>query len=663
MCRPNLANPLRRAAATWLALVLISGAAAKSRAQDFSFDPAAIDRMKVILSNANVGKARALENEVRGHEPVVVFIPGILGSKLTLSDCGVIWGEAKVGPRGPLCGLAYPSKGKVTASPLESIELATSLSKNIYGKYLSLMSAFTLGSRDNSYSFSYDWRQDNRTSADELEQYITSKLNSPESAANKNVIFIAHSMGGLVFKTWYNEYYIKNKSKYKFSIDRTIYLGTPHWGTASAIEILRQGYSIFFDRAIFPLNYVEQTIINDLSNVGHTFPSIYQLLPHRKLEAVSHTIVSGTEEYNVPIDSLYEPQIWERFDWLKRVRGGQSADIFYSQIALNLKRAQDFHSLLDGYVAVPNATYFFGYGQITAEKIHVKYSNNRYETIVSKHTSGDGRVIPAVAQDVQGGTHPDMRRGLPEGHDYLMNSEGFIQYLSAILEVARKNVRKTFEKAVLEDSTILEAFVQARAGIPFRPTDILEISPDSAQTLEANLKILRSVERVSSSEDAARSAYSLALKSKDVQSRASLLALVVGASWKDYNSDRRSPFYHLEQGAKKSMVFASGDLAKTLFEQQNYFDANKFMDIATGDAFVRSLDRKSDERYFGSIYDLKGQIKLKIGSEPDAFEAWKTGAYEYRSTAARRHLETIFGCSDVWNLSSCAKPTMPSAPK
>jgi pimeloyl-ACP methyl ester carboxylesterase len=113
----------------------------------------------------------------------------------------------------------------------------------------------------NFIEFPYDWRLDNRVSAKHLQALVQDRLKRwREHSHNPNarVIFVAHSMGGLVAR-----YYLEVLEGWR-ECRALVTFGTPYRGSLKALDFLVHGYKKLFV---------------DLTEVMRTFPSMYQLLP------------------------------------------------------------------------------------------------------------------------------------------------------------------------------------------------------------------------------------------------------------------------------------------------------------------------------------------------------------------------------------------------
>jgi pimeloyl-ACP methyl ester carboxylesterase len=134
----------------------------------------------------------------------------------------------------------------------------------------------------NFIEFPYDWRLDNRVSAEHLQALVRDRLERwREHSHNPNaqVIFVAHSMGGLVAR-----YYLEVLGGWR-ECRGLITFGTPYRGSLKALDFLVHGYKKLF---------------LDLTEVMRTFPSMYQLLPIYRVLRVRGDFVRVAEADAVP---------------------------------------------------------------------------------------------------------------------------------------------------------------------------------------------------------------------------------------------------------------------------------------------------------------------------------------------------------------------------
>ncbi len=116
----------------------------------------------------------------------------------------------------------------------------------------------------NFIEFPYDWRRDNRVAARHLKALVDVRLpqwRKYSGANNAKVIFVAHSMGGLVAR-----YYLEVLEGWP-NCRLLISLGTPYRGSLNALNFLANGY---------------KQLTMEMSEPMRSFTSIYQLLPTYK---------------------------------------------------------------------------------------------------------------------------------------------------------------------------------------------------------------------------------------------------------------------------------------------------------------------------------------------------------------------------------------------
>ena len=117
----------------------------------------------------------------------------------------------------------------------------------------------------NFVPFAYDWRLSNRASARALKariEPVLERFRAEPGHADAKVVFIGHSMGGLVAR-----YYVDVLGGHEIT-RKVITLGTPHRGAANALESLVNGVS----KGWGPVKV-------DLTTMARSMPALFQLLP------------------------------------------------------------------------------------------------------------------------------------------------------------------------------------------------------------------------------------------------------------------------------------------------------------------------------------------------------------------------------------------------
>ncbi len=230
-----------------------------------------------------------------GVDDLVVVVPGIMGSRLADADGHEVWGPSGQallrGIRtfgGSIGALAlpadlldgHPGDGVRAVGLVPDVHGIPGLSPLVDG-YSDLLRwlerRFGLLRRSpaedrrtpaNLIDFAYDWRLSCRYNAERLGERVAEELgrwrgSAPERADAK-VVFLCHSMGGLVTR-WYVE-----KGGGAEITRRVITLGTPYRGSLDALLYLVNGLRPGLGRLGVRL---------DLSPFARSLPSLHQLTP------------------------------------------------------------------------------------------------------------------------------------------------------------------------------------------------------------------------------------------------------------------------------------------------------------------------------------------------------------------------------------------------
>ncbi len=273
----------------------------------------------------------------RDGKPPIIFIPGILGSRLVNRRTGEsIWPDKKGDD------LALPISSPVMAGNrddlvatevLEEIRVNPFLPKvDVYEPLLENLGFFggyrrgdiaappPSGATDTVYTFAYDWRRDIVESAQALGcaiEELKRRLGRPDLRFD----IVAHSMGGLVAR-YYAMYGERDVLDDPFhcpdwagarNLGRIVMIGAPNAGSMYALSVLLRGYSASDTtrRSGSFLFKIKRGL--DPTRVGphdaFTAPSLYQLLPSRE----QARFFDGN--LNPTLVELYEVETWRALKW------------------------------------------------------------------------------------------------------------------------------------------------------------------------------------------------------------------------------------------------------------------------------------------------------------------------------------------------------------
>jgi pimeloyl-ACP methyl ester carboxylesterase len=207
---------------------------------------------------------------------VIVLLPGIMGSALARNGKPV-W-DLSAGAVGSfltslgssvqdLVPLGDGSPSDVTATHLlKDTHLIPYLWKidGYSGLANYIRARFDLTPGENFFEFPYDWRLDNRISAQKLKVAVSDWLDNQRLRyPDARLTLVAHSMGGLVAR-----YFLEALDGWR--VTRTLVtLGTPHRGSVKALDFLVNGLT----KTLGPIKLI------DLTKLVRSLPSVYQLLP------------------------------------------------------------------------------------------------------------------------------------------------------------------------------------------------------------------------------------------------------------------------------------------------------------------------------------------------------------------------------------------------
>jgi len=217
-------------------------------------------------------------------DAVIVLVPGVMGSTLRFRGEGrygepvdeIVWGQSVSATADLLA--SHPVR---LASPeLRADQIIEWIAygpkrKPVYGPLIDFCkSDIGLGLKENVnfFPFAYDWRADNRETAQRLAEFI--RRVDPEE--RREVYLIAHSMGGMVCRLMVlSNASIASRTRLLFQ------LASPMHGSASAFDSLRRHprFHWFLDTLWGFSHHLHPDQRAQLMSTLSQFASLYQLLP------------------------------------------------------------------------------------------------------------------------------------------------------------------------------------------------------------------------------------------------------------------------------------------------------------------------------------------------------------------------------------------------
>ncbi|MFU8821096.1 MAG: lipase/acyltransferase domain-containing protein [Gammaproteobacteria bacterium] len=285
------------------------------------------------------------------HQPPVILIPGVMGSRLVDADGVEHWPGKGLRPLlAARDGLALAVDPR-TLEPMDDDLVARGLTDRVAGRdyYASIIRVLETAGRYQRgvpgtraepgrryfYEFPYDWRHDNLRAVAALDQLIE-QIRIDHDDPDLQVDIIAHSMGGLVARYYmrYGPTDVLESNDFPLTyrgegrVRRLALLGTPNLGSVSSLHAFIVGERVGL-RRIQP-------------EVMATFPSLYQLFPH----PLNDWVLSHEGE---PLRrDVFDIEIWRRFEW----------SIFDPQVRQRIRGSFESDAEADAHLAVLEAAFY-----------------------------------------------------------------------------------------------------------------------------------------------------------------------------------------------------------------------------------------------------------------------------------------------------------------
>ena len=271
-------------------------------------------------------------------ETEIILLPGIMGSELADESKNKVWVNVKgLVVDGNFLRLQHSEDGTSTGS-LEPVGLY----RGAYFKTKKWLQnkGYTV------YSFAYDWRKPIDESADRLKDFVEEQAGDKR---NKQFVFVAHSMGGLVVRRYLDLFGAQAEDR----LDKLIMLGTPNKGSYLPF-IAMKGDAPIVKIAGFLYG---ATVVR---KIVQSFPGLYELCPHPRI--------------------FGQPDIYNAVYW-----GEESINAKY------LNAAQNFHQNIKAHL--PNRMFLIANRSLkTITRVEREQDGNNWQYKFLGARVGDGTV-------------------------------------------------------------------------------------------------------------------------------------------------------------------------------------------------------------------------------------------------------------------------------
>jgi len=576
-------------------------------------DKVSRDNLLEELNKVRPDLADKVKEIFRLHEPLVVFVPGILGSRLFDKERNlVLWGKSPTKNVALIAErLSYCSGTDVEVSLLTKFDTAGWLDENIYGKWVRKLQEIKFTSDCEYLIFPYDWRKDIIDIAGDLNIFLTET--HAKETFGRPIVFVAHSMGGLVVTAWYHTKYKafgKNGTGLSFTVDCVYFLGTPHTGSASILHVLMNGYRTSNNRFI---RWAQSSHVKGLDRVAHTFPSVYQLLPPENNKFIEYK----NSDNAITPKNHFKATTWTDLKLLEDAQKHFRRPFACSSLQKLLNRGREFHRELDKAGPVPKSRYYYSVMHETLNKLTVN-SDLEYDWIERKY--GDGRILANSAMNEDRDNNSETRdlRGMDaDEHGDLVDHPSFHQDLGQWLRrFTSKRDTAIFVLANLEQELkdlLFNLRINFKTPLAVDWTAALRppLSMENLKMIEFNLKVASGGEAVSLNSEQARKL----LRSRKIWSGNDTTIRELRRQNYRVLSDSSFDF--------KTRAWAANNLAHLAYEEGEYSISKNWSKIAK--QFDRNIPlTNSDGELSGKIRINLGAAHIKLGEyqqAKDQFEA------------------------------------------
>lgn len=301
-------------------------------------------------------------------ERPLVFVPGILGSRLCDAAGQALWGERS--------SLSNLSRLEITGTStdlklhpcgiVEQIQLVGRFwSIDQYNLLLASLKDAGYETDKNLFVFGYDWRLSNFETAKLLDAFIQKHV------GNTPFDILAHSMGGIVSRIYMDRYPSAS------SLKRILYMGTPFLGAMNTFGTIKEGWGALKNTLAGGQDVIWR--------VALSFPAMLELLPRYD----DCCYVRAATNARIPLD-VFDVDTWTRLGWLPPAYSNPARLALFTSI---LREAKTLTPLLSK--TAPSGVYeilFASDAHSTLRKVGMKEGTTQPGDWVFSREVGDGTV-------------------------------------------------------------------------------------------------------------------------------------------------------------------------------------------------------------------------------------------------------------------------------
>lgn len=200
--------------------------------------------------------SRVQQQDISGQKPIVILLPGIMGTHLSVKD-EIIWADLGEIGKGKMHDLLHAGNTEVGTQYIIG---------NFYSKLVDRLEL-----KYDVYTLGYDWRLSLTLAAEKLRE----KLIEFQNLSNQPIILLAHSMGGLVVRDLMRRHAQVWKSYADRPGSKAILLGTPWLGSHLIMQVLTGHFSKVKQLSLFDTHHSREEMLG----IFHRYPGLYELLP------------------------------------------------------------------------------------------------------------------------------------------------------------------------------------------------------------------------------------------------------------------------------------------------------------------------------------------------------------------------------------------------